>query len=271
MESELALFKERSRKTWAAGRFDEIAKEILDVGRAVVDAAEIKPGQTVLDVACGTGNATIPAALAGGKATGLDLTPELFDDARSNAAAAGVEIDWVQGDAESLPFEDGSFDVVLSVFGVMFAPRHEVTASELARVCAPGGVIVLANWMPDGLIGRMFKLSASRMPAPPAFASPPVLWGNPGHVLDLFLPHGLEVESHPREARFGGDDADAVVKKFEDFYGPTRMLRANVGEDDWPELRARLVELFDEGNRAPEGQPAECVAEYLLTVARKPY
>src|SRR3954462_10954035 len=164
MEIGLAQFKERSRAAWAAGRFDVIAKTVHGVGRAVVDAAEIKPGDRVLDIACGTGNATIPAALAGGKCTGLDLTPELFDAARANAAEGGVEIDWVQGDAEDLPFDDRSFDRVVSTFGIMFAPRHEVAAAELARVIAPGGTAVLACWGPYGLNGEMFPMIGKRMP-----------------------------------------------------------------------------------------------------------
>src|SRR5262245_46356808 len=124
MEASVEQFKERARKTWAAGNFDEISRHTLGVGQTLVDRVGIEPGMDVLDVACGTGNATIPAALAGGRCTGLDLTPELFEAARTHAAEAGVEIDWVQGDAEDLPFADASFDRVISTFGVMFAPRH---------------------------------------------------------------------------------------------------------------------------------------------------
>src|SRR4051794_5855430 len=134
MEASVDQFKQRARSTWAAGDFDEISKLILEVGRNVVAHADIQPGTTVLDVACGTGNATIPAAVAGGRCTGLDLTPELFDAARAHAAEADVEIEWVEGDAEALPFEDAAFERVLSTFGVMFAPRHELAAAELARV-----------------------------------------------------------------------------------------------------------------------------------------
>src|SRR3954462_8211123 len=126
MEASVEQFKQRARTTWAAGDFDEISKLILDVGKNVVAHADIEPGLTVLDVACGTGNATIPAALAGGRCTGLDLTPELFEYARMHATEAGVDIDWVEGDAEALPFEDEGFERVISTFGVMFAPRHEI-------------------------------------------------------------------------------------------------------------------------------------------------
>src|SRR3954464_9404367 len=124
MEASITELKQRARKTWAAGNFDEIAKRVLEVGQRVAASAAIEPGMTVLDIACGTGNATIPAALAGGRCTGLDLTPELFDAARANAAEAGGELDWVRGAAEDLPFDDGSFDRVVSTFGIMFAPRH---------------------------------------------------------------------------------------------------------------------------------------------------
>jgi SAM-dependent methyltransferase len=270
MESGIAQFKERSRATWASGRFDEISKVLLDVGRTVVGAADIGDGMTVLDVACGTGNVAIPAALAGGKTTGVDLTPELFDDARRNAADAGVEVAWVEGDAEALPFEDASFDRVLSSFGVMFAPRHEVAAAELARVCAPGGMVVLASWMPDGTTGQMFKFAAAHMPPPPPFASPAVLWGNPGHVMDLLEPHGLDVHSEPRVTYFPGDSVDHVVQRMEDYFGPWQMLKASVGAEKWPEVRAGLTEIYARANESAEGEPARVQAEYLLTVARKP-
>src|SRR3954454_8276077 len=139
MEASVEQFKERARATWAAGNFDEVAKAILGVGTKVVETADIQPGVTVLDVACGTGNATIPAALAGGRCTGLDLVPDLLEHGRRHAAESDVEIEWIEGDAESLPFANASFERVLSTFGVMFAPRHEIAAAELARVCAPGG------------------------------------------------------------------------------------------------------------------------------------
>src|SRR3954454_12641293 len=188
MEASVEELKQRARRTWAAGNFDEVSKVIPDVGRNVVDSVQVEPGVTVLDVACGTGNATIPAALAGGRCTGLDLTPELFDAARQHAAEAGVDIDWVEGDAEALPFEDGSFDRVLSTFGVMFAPRHDVAAGELARVIAPGGTAVIACWGPYGLNGEIFPMTGKRMPPPPSYAQPPIRWGEEDHVRALLEP-----------------------------------------------------------------------------------
>ena len=140
---------------------------IADVGELVAARAEIEPGMRLLDVACGTGNAAIPAARAGGRVTGLDLTPKLLEEGRAKAEAAGVEVEWVEGDAEELPFEDGSFDRVLSTFGHMFAPRHQLVADEMARVCREGGAIVTATWTPEGITGRTFAASSAYMPPPP--------------------------------------------------------------------------------------------------------
>jgi SAM-dependent methyltransferase len=268
MEATVEQFKERARTTWAAGDFDEISKRILAVGQTLVDRADIRPGMAVLDVACGTGNATIPAALAGGRCVGLDLTPELFEAARMNAAAAGVEIEWVQGDAEDLPFEDASFDRVLSTFGVMFAPRHEVAAAELARVVRPGGLIGVACWTPTGLIGDMFKLISSRMPSPPSYAKPPIMWGTEDHVRSLLEPHGLQLSFEPDVAVWRGPDVEALVSRMETYFGPWKMAQAALG-DDWPRLRADLYGLYERYSEpAEDGIKAE--GAYLRTLARRP-
>ncbi|MEA2493317.1 MAG: hypothetical protein QOJ29_1228 [Thermoleophilaceae bacterium] len=267
MEASVEQFKERARTTWAAGDFDEISKLILDVGKNVVAHAQIQPGMTVLDIACGTGNATIPAALEGGRCTGLDLTPELFDAARKHASEAGVEIDWVQGDAEDLPFEDASFERVLSTFGVMFAPRHEVAAAELARVIAPGGVAVLACWGPYGLNGEMFPMVGKRMPPPPSYAQPPIRWGEEEHVRALLEPHGLEVSCERQQVDFRGENVEAVVSRMETYFGPWKMAQAALG-DDWASLRAELTGLY-ERYAEPDNGGIAASAEYLLTIARK--
>jgi ubiquinone/menaquinone biosynthesis C-methylase UbiE len=267
MEASLQQLKLRARTTWAAGRFDDVAQMTRDVGQDLVDRVGVEPGMTVLDVACGTGNATIPAALAGGQTTGLDLTPELFGDGRRNAAAAGVEIDWVEGDAEAMPFADGSFDRVLSTYGVMFAPRHAVAAAELARVCAPGGVIALANWTPQGLIGQMFKLVSSRMPAPPSYAQAPPLWGDEAHVRELLEPHGLEVTCERAHAAMHGTSEEIVAVK-ERSFGPWKMAQSALG-DDWSSLRSDLSELYAEWTKPYDGGMA-ALCEYLVVVAKKP-
>jgi SAM-dependent methyltransferase len=268
MEASVEQFKERARNTWAAGDFDEISKLILEVGRNVVAHADIEPGMTVLDIACGTGNATVPAALAGGRCTGLDLTPELFDAARKHASEAGVEIDWVQGDAEDLPFDDGSFERVLSTFGVMFAPRHEVAAAELARVIAPGGTAVLACWGPYGLNGEMFPMVGKRMPPPPSYAQPPIGWGDEEHVRALLEPHGLEVTCQLQAVDFRSDSVEAIVARMEEYFGPWKMAQAVLG-DDWADLRAELSGLYERYAREENGQVAAS-ADYLLTIAKKP-
>src|SRR3954470_604509 len=253
MEASVEQFKERARTTWAAGDFDEISKLILDVGKNVVAHADIQPGVTVLDIACGTGNATIPAALAGGRCTGVDLTPELFDAARQNAADAGVEIDWVQGDAEDLPFDDGSFDRVLSTFGIMFAPRHEVAAAELARVMAPGSTAVLACWGPYGLNGEMFPMVGKRMPPPPSYAQPPIKWGVEEHVHSLLEQHGLDVSTQRQVVDFSGDSVEAIVARMENYFGPWMMAQAALG-DEWPSLRAELSDLYERYATEKNGQ-----------------
>ena len=267
MEASLEQFKERARTTWAAGNFDEIAKTTLDVGRKVVENSEIEAGTPVLDVACGSGNATIPAALAGGRCTGLDLVPELLETGRRNAADAGVDIEWVEGDAEALPFGDGSFERVLSTFGVMFAPRHEVAAAELARVCAPSGRVGLACWTPDGLVGGMFKMIASRMPPPPSYARPPAFWGNEQHVRGLLEPQGFEVECRKETAVFAGDSVEAIIARMEKFFGPWKMAQAVLG-DEWPQLRSELYDLYS-STAAPVGGGVGASAEYLLVLGRK--
>jgi SAM-dependent methyltransferase len=269
MDASIQELKDRARQTWAAGDFDDIAQMFPGVGETLVDRAAIEPGMKVLDVACGTGAATIPAALAGGVCTGLDLIPAMFDAARTYAAEAGVEVDWVEGDAEDLPFAHGSFERVLSTFGVMFAPRQEVTAAELARVCAAGGLVALANWTPEGIIGDMFKIIGSRLPAPPPSAKPPVLWGSEDHVRTLLEPHGLEVRAEKVMAIFRGQSVDEIVTRFETNYGPWKMAQAALGAN-WADARAELVDLFERAGETGADEGAEVFGEYLLVVAKKP-
>src|SRR5690606_24079211 len=151
-----------------------------------VEACALESGQRVLDVAAGTGNASIPAAEAGAAVTASDLTPELLEAGRTRAEAAGVELDWVTADAEDLPFEDASFDVVMSSIGAMFAPRHQAVADGLGRVCRPGGTAALLSWTPEGMLGHLFKTIGPFAPPPPPGAQPPPLWGSEDHLRDLF-------------------------------------------------------------------------------------
>src|SRR5215218_8915057 len=191
----LAQFKQMARASWAAGDFPAIARnDLWAMGERIVRRVGVCPGEDVLDVACGTGNAAIRAAEAGGRVVGVDVTPELFEAGRREATAAGVEIEWIEGDAEDLPFADESFDVVLSTFGCLFAPRHEITAREMARVLRRGGRMALFNWTPEGGVGQSFKRMGRYMPPPPDFVSPPLLWGTEQHVRDLFAGTGVDLE-----------------------------------------------------------------------------
>jgi len=259
----LAEAKQFARTSWAAGDFAAIARLYLwPVGEALVRRVGIGHHEQVLDVACGTGNAAIRAALAGGRVTGLDLTPELFADARREAADAGVDITWVEGDAEDLPFESGRFDVVLSTFGVMFAPRHRVAARELVRVLRPGGRFGIASWTPEGRIGAQFRMLGEFAPPPPPFAQPPLGWGVEEHVRELFA--GTDVildfarETVPLPDLGTPDEANDFLQ---DKWGPLITARPMLeARGVWDQLLERSKEIYEPG--AP--------AEYLVVTGRRP-
>ena len=223
----------------------------------------------MLDVACGTGNAAIPAAQRGAEVTGLDLTPKLLERGERRAEQAGVTIDWVEGDAEALPFDDASFDVVLSSFGCMFAPRHRVAAAEIARVLAPGGRVGIAAWTPDGTIGDFFgSLSAFGPPPPPDF-EPPLLWGTRAHVESLFAGTGVTVRFEEAAVDFRFESLDAVVDEYWRDFGPIVMLRRTVEpEGRGDELRAALRGVFDRSNTAEDGSVAY-PGQYLVTLGER--
>ena len=269
MEAGLDELKQRQRTSWATGNFDVVArKNIWEMGPRLVELIGVQSGMRVLDVGCGTGNVAVRAAKAGADVTGLDLTPELFDDARRHAADEGIEVEWVEGDAEALPFDDGSFDCVFSSFGVMFAPRHEVAAGEMARVLAPGGVIAVASWSTDGMNGEMFKIVGKHTPPPPPFAKPPFLWGDEDHVRGLFEPHGLQVEFVSGEVHFSDESVEAAIEFMETNFGPWIVAKAALG-DDWPALRADFADLYERWNTATDGR-SETSGSYLIAIARKP-
>jgi SAM-dependent methyltransferase len=259
---EIAEFKHRARATWAAGDYPAVAeRELRALGRRVVARADITPGEDVLDVGCGTGNAAIPAAGAGARTVGLDLTPELFEAGRLLAAKAGVDVEWVEGDAEEMPFDDASFDVVLSVLGVMFAPRHCVAASELVRVLRPGGRLILCNWAVDSAISGMFSVMARYLPPLPPFAAPPALWGAESHVRGLFAGSAIELSFDRGVHEFPPfESAETNIEYHSTTFGPLMAARAMTEADGrWPALRADLLALH-------QGFVA---SEYLLTLGRK--
>jgi SAM-dependent methyltransferase len=263
--------KARHRSMWASGDYPSMVETWLPpLGPRLVEACGIRPGMRVLDVAAGTGNASLPAAAAGAAVTASDLTPELLDVGRGRAAAAGLELDWVEADAEALPFEDESFDVVMSAIGVMFAPHHQAAADELVRVCRPGGTIGLLSWTPEGMIGDLFRTMGGFNPPPPPGVQPPPLWGGEDHVHTLFGDR-VEFTSMARDVleitafKRPGD----YVDHFTSHYGPTIVAQGNArkaGRED--EFDEALAALAGARNRGTADQ-ARFEKEYLLAVGTR--
>jgi len=270
MSIDVSGIKEGQRKMWTAGDYPDLARTIEEVAELVVERADATTGETLLDVATGSGNVAIPAALGGAKVTGLDLTPKLLEVARGRAASAGLEITFVEGDAEELPFETDSFELVTSCFGVIFAPRHEVAAGELVRVAKPGSRIVLTAWTPEGLNGRMFKQIGSYMKPPPPELKPPVMWGNEDHVRELFADSGAELAFERHTVTYTADSPEAWFDYNERVLGPTIMAKAVLEpQGKWEQLRGELIGLYADANEADDGS-MRVRAEYLLTVAQLP-
>jgi SAM-dependent methyltransferase len=264
-----AELKARHRAMWASGDYPAMVEAFLTpLGPRLVEAAGIGPGMKVLDVAAGTGNASIPAARTGANVTASDLTPELLD---AGAARAGdLKLDWVAADAENLPFEDGSFDVVMSAIGVMFAPFHQAAADELVRVCRPGGTIALLSWTPEGMLGALFRTMGPFAAPPPPGASSPPLWGSEEHLGEL-LGDRVAVRSSERDTL--EVTAFAHAREFGEFfkarYGPTIAIRKNAEANGRAEeFDAALDAFCDEWDRGTP-RAARFEMEYLVTVATR--
>ncbi|HEX6457236.1 MAG TPA: methyltransferase domain-containing protein [Solirubrobacterales bacterium] len=263
--------KAKHRKMWASGDYPDMVETFLTpLGPRLVAACEIGPGERVLDVAAGTGNAAIPAAAAGASVVASDLTPELFEAGRGRAAAAGVELEWTEADAENLPFDDDAFDTVISSIGVMFAPHHQLAADELVRVCRPEGKIGLLSWTPEGMIGALFKTMGQFMPAPPPGVQPPPLWGSEEHQRGLF---GDKVEFERAERGVlevtAFEQPDDYGEHFKQRYGPTIVARANAEKEGREEeFDQALSDFCAEWNRGG-GEEARFEMEYLITVGRR--
>ncbi len=263
--------QQTQRHTWATGDYDAMMRTegLYAVGARLSRAAEVREGDTVLDVACGTGNATIPAAQAGGRVTGLDLTPELLAVARQRADQAGVEVELQEGDAEQLPFDDASFDVALSSFGCMFAPRHEIAAGELARVLRPGGRLGVVAWTPEGAMGDFFRTAAPHMPAPPPFVDPPLAWGQEDDVRELFEGTGLTLRFARESWTITHDSVEAAVECYTTLFGPLATARQLAEEEGrWPAFEADLTALFERLDPS-SGPVVEFPAEYLVVLGAK--
>jgi ubiquinone/menaquinone biosynthesis C-methylase UbiE len=249
---DFAAIKTRQQATWASGDYALIGTTLSIVGESLAEAMDLRAGQTVLDVACGNGAATLAAARRFCKVTGLDYVPSLLRRAEERARADRLDIAFVEGDAEALPFIDGQFDAVTSTFGVMFAPDHRQSARELARVVRPGGKIGLASWTPDGFIGQLFALVGRTMP-PPAGLKPPPLWGTVAHCQELFADSAFSMHPQYREFTFRYLSAEHFIDVFRRFYGPTHKLYGALSEEKAAAFTAELTELIRKANRADDG------------------
>ena len=260
--------KTKHRSVWASGDYPKLAEDLIwTLGPELVRAAGVRRGQRVLDVAAGSGNAAIPAALASADVVASDLTPELFEAGRRQAAKAGVTLSWEQGDAEALPYADASFDVVLSSLGVMFAPHHQRSADELVRVCRPGGTIALLSWTPEGFIGRMFGTMKPYAAPPPAAAQPPPLWGDEQHVRDLLGDRVTDVRAVTRSVTLDFASGIEFRDYFKAYYGPVIATYAFNAEDPArvAALDDALVALGEEALGGGRG----IASEYLILTARR--
>jgi SAM-dependent methyltransferase len=263
--------KARHRAMWGLGDYAAVATDVIpDLGPTLVTATGVGRGDRVLDVAAGSGNAAVPAALAGADVVASDLTPELFPAGRAFAARHGVELAWEEGDAEALPYPDASFDVVLSCVGVMFAPHHQQAADELTRVCRPGGRIGLLSWTPTGFVGELFRTMKPYAPPPPAGAQPPPLWGDEEHVRELLGDRVTDVVARRQTLTVAGfATPQAWTEYWKSVYGPTIVAYRNVADD--PEQVAALdraltalAARFDRGTGSTVFD-----WEYLLLTARR--
>ncbi|KQQ92087.1 hypothetical protein ASF72_02480 [Arthrobacter sp. Leaf141] len=271
-EADRAL-KQKHRAMWASGDYPALASEMLpELGAILVEACGIRARQKVLDVATGAGNAAIPAAMMGAKVVASDLTPELFDAGKRQAAERGVSLEWVEADAEALPFPDGGFDTVMSCLGVMFAPHHQVAASELLRVCRPGGTLGLLSWTPEGFVGQLFATMKPFAPPPPPGAQPAPLWGKEDHVRGLLASGVSELTARKQflAVRNFSEPAD-FMRYFKSHYGPTIAVYKFLGGDaeKTAALDQALVGLAESFGDAHGDAPFQMEWEYLLLTAKK--
>jgi len=272
MDSPLYLLqlKQTMRDAWMAGDFGKVARTATRHAEAFVDRLNIPAGARVLDVACGTGNVAIPVARSGAQVTGVDFAPNLLEQARARAAAEGLDITFDEGDAEQLPYADASFDAVVSMFGAMFAPRHEVVAAEIARVLKPGGLLAMANWTPGGFAGQMFRVTARHTGALLGVA-PPVHWGHAKVVRDRLAAAFDDVELDLVSIQFDMPaNAAGTVAFFRTYFGPTQAAFNGLNEAGQAALAADLEALWSGANIAPDPASRTLIEnEYLQVIARK--
>ena len=266
MTPEMAALKTKLKATWISGDFTKIAESFRGGAAEFVERLNIKPGTRVLDVACGTGNQSIPAARAGAAVTGIDIAPNLIEQARKWAEKESFEIRFDEGDAENLPYADAGFDLVMTMFGAMFAPRPERISAELVRVCRPGGSIAMANWTPTGFIGQMFKTTGKHVAPPPNMPSP-LLWGDETTVRERLGEGVSEINFERRSISFHFPfGVKETIEFWREFYGPTHKAFAALDAEGQAALRRDLEELWAENNLSADGT-TRVKSEYLEVTA----
>jgi SAM-dependent methyltransferase len=266
MSSDVEALKTKLRATWIAGNFGEIAKTYATDAEEFVRGLNLQHGMRVLDVACGTGNLALPAARLGAVVTGVDIAPNLLEQARENAKREGLTIQFDEGDAENLPYEDASFDAVITMFGAMFTPRPELTAAELKRVVRPGGFIAMANWTPTGFIGQMFKIVGSHVSPPPNMPSP-LMWGSEDVVRQRLGEGIADLQTSRQSVDFILPFSPAqTVEQFLIYYGPTNKAYNSLDENGKAAFRRDLEQHWTTHNRATDGT-TDVSSEYLKVVA----
>ena len=267
-QTDFDQLKQRMRGTWMAGDFGQIARYSAKGAEEFVDRLRISPGMRVLDVACGTGNLAIPAARKAAQVTGVDIAPNLVQQARQRAAQEGLQATFEEGDAEQLSYPDAHFDLVMSMFGAMFAPRPERVASELARVCKPGGTIAMANWTPEGFVGKTFSLVSRHVP-PPQGLPAPVLWGTEKVVKERLAPYASNTRTAPRTVTFDYPAPPRqVVEFFRQYFGPTQAAFARLDPAGQAALALDLETLWHDHNQGESGRTMVS-SEYLEVIATR--
>lgn len=268
MSPEMQTLKSRLKATWMAGDYGHFAQYLEPGALEFLQRLQLQAGTRLLDIACGAGQIAIPAARSGVQVTGLDIAANLIAQARARAAAEAVSARFEEGDAEDLPYPDASFDVVVSLIGAMFAPRPEAVASEMLRVCKPGGRIAMANWTPQGFVGQMFRVVGKHVPPSPLM-TPPVQWGEEAKVRERFGAGVAQLETSRRMYALRYPFApQQVVDFFIDFYGPTNRAHAALDATGQAAMRRELVDLWSAANRARDGG-THVEAEYLDVQARR--
>ena len=246
---DLAAVKQRQMATWSSGDYSVVGTTLQIVGETLAEACDVKWDERVLDIAAGNGNATLAAARRGGRVTSTDYVPSLLDRGAERAKAERLTVTFQPADAEALPFEDQSFDVILSTFGAMFSPDHNRVATQMARVCRPGGRIGLCNWTPDGFIGQLFKTLGRRLP-PPAGLQSPALWGTEAHINELFGTRSTAIATARRHFNFRYRSAAHFIEVFRNWYGPMHQAFKVLSPADAAGFESDLTDLLNRLNRA---------------------